>query len=166
MKTFRTVLRVRCAGGLARSTLPLLLLPLACDTATAPSPPGVTLHVMNATCALSACTALEVRGFPENQPGTPGGFWSMALGVVDSEAGCLVLPAADTFRVINAGTNDTTLYLWSSHEPLALGVLLPGENVLKAGPSTDLFVPAEAQGWSVTLPGGAVSAAQACGSLP
>lgn len=150
---------------LSASVLPLLFLPLACDTPTSP-PPRVTLLVTNATCATGTCSPLEVRAFPENQPRTPGGPWSLEVGVVDGGSACLLLPAADTFRVTNGDTGETTTFEWTSERALSLGVLEPGSSAFQAVPSTDMFVPASADGWSVTLPDGAVAPAEACEPAP
>ena len=145
------------------STLPALLVVFACTSATEPEPPpSVTLLVTNATCSSGQCSSFEVRGFPSNQPHTPGGPWSLDLGTVTAGSACLTLPSADTFRVTSSGK--TTTYSWTSRDSLSLGILEPGQFWGHASPSTAEFVPANLAGWSVTLPGGtAVTPADVCG---
>ena len=145
------------------STLYALLVVFACTSPTEPGP-SVTLLVTNATCSSGQCSSFQVRGFPSNQPHTPGGYWSLDLGTVSTGSACLILPSADTFRVTNTGTGETTTYSWTSDDPLALGILEPGSSSLQAIPSTSAFVPASSAGWSLTLPGGtAVTPADVCG---
>lgn len=149
---------------LALPLVPLLLFALACDTTTSPPPPS-SLLVINTTCFIGSCEPIEVRGFPENQPHTPGGPWSMELGVVEGESACLVLPTADTFRV--GGPGETTLYTWTVRDALSLGVQEPGTSAMFAMPSTDGFVPSMADGWSVALPrGGAIAPDETCEPAP
>lgn len=118
-------------------------------------PPSVTLLVSNATCSSGQCTSLQIRGFPIplNQPKVPGG-WSEDLGTVSTASTCLIMHAADSFMVIASGstTADTALYVWTSYDSLALGVLEPGEWPQGKIPSTGAFVPARSAGWRVTLP--------------
>jgi len=118
-------------------------------------PPPVTLLVSNATCSSGQCTSLQIRGFPIplNQPKVPGG-WSEDLGTVSTASTCLIMHAADSFMVIASGptTADTALYIWTSYDSLALGVLEPGEWPQGKIPITGAFVPARSAGWRVTLP--------------
>jgi hypothetical protein len=122
-------------------------------------PPSVTLLVSNATCSSGQCTSLQIRGFPIplNRPKVPGG-WSEDLGAVSTASTCLIMHAADSFMVIASGstTADTALYIWTSYDSLALGVLEPGELPQGKIPSTRAFVPARSAGWRVTLPGDTV----------
>lgn len=136
-----------------------LLVVSACTSPAEPEPPpSVALLVTNATCSSGQCSSFQVRGFPSNQPNTPGGFWSLDLGTVSTGSACLTLPPADTFWV-NAVPS-----VWTSHDSLSLGIVEPGSGVLLAIPSTSRFVPASSAGWSVTLPGGtAVAQADVCG---
>ncbi|MBN1459889.1 MAG: hypothetical protein JXA57_10140 [Armatimonadetes bacterium] len=130
------------------------LLPLvACTSTTGPGGP-VTLFVTNATCDAGGCSPIEIRGFPENQPNTPGGMWAINLGVTNNPAVCITLPGADTFRVTNAGTGKTTLFVWTIDDGIALGTLEPGKPAVAAVPSTGDFVPGTAEGWRIALPGG------------
>jgi hypothetical protein len=136
---------------LTGSTLSVLFLgAISCSSSVEPSH-SVTLQVMNQTCSPGPCTTLQILAFPSNQPNTPGGFWSLDLGVVTAASACLTIPANATFRV--TGPGETTTYTWTSAIPLSLGTLLPTEPRLQAKPSTGTFVPRSASGWSVTLPG-------------
>jgi hypothetical protein len=144
----------------------LLLAALACSSTVAPRA-GVTLRITNGTCLGASCTPLQVLGFPSNQPLTPGGFWSIDLGLLTGPSACLAFPPSATFRVIgvsNDGTQaDTTTYTWTTATPLSLGAQSPSASRIMAAPSTSAFVPARASGWSVTLPGGSrVSTTEAC----
>jgi len=114
--------------------------------------PSVTLLVTNATCSSGQCSSFQVRGFPIPQPifPRPPGGWSEDLGTVTTESACLTMHAADSFRV------NTTLYIWTSYDSLALGALEPGFWPQQIGPSTSGFVPASSAGWRVTLPGDTV----------
>lgn len=42
-------------------------------------------------CGANGCTAFHVLAFPENQPATPGGFWSVDLGEVTTVSACLTI---------------------------------------------------------------------------
>ena len=136
-----------------------LLSLLACTSVTEPGPPpSVTLLVTNATCASGQCSSFRVRGFTDESPHVPGGPLSLELGTVSTESACLTLPPADTFWV------NSTPSVWTSRDPLSLGIQEPGQFWGHTGPSTVEFVPASSAGWSVTLPGGtAVTTADACG---
>lgn len=148
---------------ISRASLgPALLFVLSCDLTTGPRSP-VTLLVTNATCDAGTCFPIEVRGFPLDQPSTPGGPWSLKLGTISAASACLILPSADTARVTNADTGKTTTYVWTADDLLALGTLDPGEAWFQAKASTGEFVPGNASGWAVTLPGTAAPApAEAC----
>jgi hypothetical protein len=147
--------------------VPLLLLAtLACSSSLEPRS-GVTLLVTNGTCQAGQCTPLAILGFPSNQPITPGGLWSIDLGLLTVPAACLTFPRSAIFRVIgvsNDGTKaDTTTYTWTTALPLSLGALEPPASRLWASPSTAAFVPASAPSWIVNLPAGShVSPRQAC----
>jgi hypothetical protein len=137
--------------GVTGSALSVLLLSaIACSSPVEPSH-SVTLQVTNQTCSPGPCTTLQILAFPSNQPHTPGGLWSVDLGVVTTASACLIIPGNATFRVTGPGA--TTTYTWTSGIPLSLGTLLPTESRLQASPSTGTFVPANASGWSVILPG-------------
>lgn len=121
----------------------------------------VHVLVTNATCSSGQCTAIRVRAFPDNQPHTPGGLWSLDLGTVSSASACLTIPATAKFEV--TGPEGTTTYRWTTDRPLSLGALLPSESALQAAPSTTSFVPSSADGWAVTLPTAAsASPTKAC----
>ncbi|MCG6988835.1 MAG: hypothetical protein LJF06_11735 [Gemmatimonadetes bacterium] len=144
----------------------------ACAEGTAPqlsqSAPA-TLRVTNATCRYppggnAVCDTLQILAFPGDaeQPHTPGGFWSLDVGTVATASACLTLPDTATFRII--GPSDTVVISWTRDDSVSLGALEPGASRLMAMPSTRGFVPANAQGWSVTLPGDTMAIAAApCG---
>jgi hypothetical protein len=142
----------------------LLLGALGCSSTVQPRA-GVTLLITNATCETGQCAPVQILGFPSNQPHTPGGFWSLDLGIVSAPSACLTLPPTATFRVIDASTGATTTYMWTTAERLSLGALQPPASRIQATPSTSAFVPASAPGWSVTLPASSpVSPRQPCSS--
>lgn len=128
----------------------LLVLSVACR-----SPVGFrhhgTLLVSNATCVLGRCASVEVDVYPQNQPGTPGGFWRISLGTVTGSSACLYFDPADTFLVI--GPTDTTKFVWTPGDSAEMGGLMAGADPFMALPSTAEFVPTSAPGWSVSLPG-------------
>ena len=139
--------------GLTGSTLSVLcMVAIACSSSVSVEPSqSVTLQVTNQTCSPGPCTPLQILAFPSNQPNTPGGLWSLDLGMVTGASACLTIPASATFRVTGPGA--TTTYTWKSAIPLSLGTLPPTEPRLQARPSTGTFIPGNASGWSVTLPG-------------
>jgi hypothetical protein len=142
----------------------LLLGVLGCSSPVQPRT-GVTLLITNGTCETGQCAPLQILGFPSNQPHTPGGFWSVDLGLISAASACLTLPPSATFRVTDASTGATTIYTWTTADGLSLGALQPSASRIQATPSTGSFVPASAPGWSVTLPAGSqVSPRQACSS--
>lgn len=118
---------------------------------------GVTLLVTNGTCHDDHCDSLVVLGFPSNQPDTPGGMWSLDLGLVTTSQACLVLPPTAVFRVIGVrddGGADTTAFTWTNATSLALGAQQPSASRFLASPNTGTFVPAVAAGWQITVPDG------------
>jgi hypothetical protein len=129
---------------------------VACSSPQTGPAPGVTLLVTNATCLTGHCDSLAILGFPANQPRTPGGLWSLDLGLLVGWRACLTLPASAIFRVIGVreGGADTTSYTWTSTMPLSLGAIPPSASRIVAGPSTATFVPADAAGWRITFPAG------------
>jgi hypothetical protein len=138
-------------------TAPLLLFTaLSCSSSVEPHS-DVTLLVTNGTCVSGRCDSLEVLGFPSNQPATPGGFWSVDVGLITTPQACFTLPASATFHVIGEhgdGTADTLTYTWTSASSLALGAQPPSSPRIQASPSTTAFVPAHASGWRITFPTG------------
>lgn len=133
----------------------LRLLPViapACSTTVAPRS-GVTLLVTNGTCSAGSCAPLEILGFPDNQPRTPGGLWSIDLGPLTGAAACVTFPASAKFLLICGA--DTTTFLWTTTLPLSLGTQPPSASRIYASPATSSFVPAAAPGWRATLPGAA-----------
>ena len=93
--------------GLTGATLSVLCLgAIACSSSVEPSQ-SVTLQVTNQTCSPGPCAPLQILAFPSNQPKTPGGFWSLDLGVVTAASACLTIPANATFRVSGSGATTT-----------------------------------------------------------
>jgi hypothetical protein len=93
-------------------------------------------------------------------------MWSLKLGTISSGGACLSLPIADTFRVTDAGTGQTTIHVWTSDSPVALGTWEVGAPAFTATPSTGEFVPSTAQGWRISLPGDASASQIADACLP
>src|SRR6266542_2360541 len=128
---------------------PLLFSAIACSSSVEPPPSvSVTLLVTNATCNPGPCTSLRVLAFPNNQPHTPGGLWSLDLGLIITPSACLTIPPVATFSVILAGSGATTTYAWASTDPVSLGTLQQSESAIQATPSTGAFVPMSTSGWS------------------
>ena len=134
----------------------LVFAALSCSSIDEPRS-GVTLLVTNESCLAGSCDSLRVIAFPSNQPNTPGGLWSLDLGIITTSRACFTLPPTATFRVIGIrqdGTADTTTYTWTNTKSLSLGALPPSSSRIQAGPSTSAFVPAKAAGWRITFPTG------------
>jgi hypothetical protein len=134
----------------------VLFVTVACSTAVEPRS-GVTLLVTNGTCQGGHCDSLQVLGFPSNQPLTPGGFWSLDLGLITASQACFTLPPSAAFHVIGVrgdGTADTTTFTWTIAKSLSLGALPPSSSRFQASPSTTAFLPASAAGWRITVPSG------------
>lgn len=138
---------------------------LGCSSTVEPRA-GVTLLVRNGTCDTGQCAPVQILGFPSDHPLTPGGLWSIDLGVLTAPSACLTFPPSATFRVIgvsNDGGADTTTFTWTTAKALSLGGQSPAASLIQASPSTTAFVPASGSGWAVTLPGGSrVSPTRAC----
>jgi hypothetical protein len=145
---------------------PLLLATAACTSTVEPMVgprSDVTLLVTNSTCDAGQCTPIHILGFPDNQPGTPGGAWSIDLGLLTGLSVCLTLPASREFHVTEYPSGAVTIFKWSTAQGFALGSQQSSESPLMATPSTGEFVPASESAWSVTLPGtGPVSPASTC----
>ncbi len=107
---------------------------------------GVTLLITNATCVAGACDSVRILAFPSDQPNTPGGLWSVDLGVMNTPQKCFILPPSATFYV------NTTPFVWTTLVPVSIAAQAPGASVLFAHPSTSQFTPANAAGWAITLP--------------
>jgi hypothetical protein len=138
------------------TVLCVLFVTISCSGSIEPRS-GVTLLVTNGTCQGGHCDSLRVLGFPSNQPLTPGGFWSLDLGLITASEACFTLPPTAAFHVIGVrvdGTRDTTTFTWTSAKSLSLGAQPPSSSRLQANPSTAAFVPASAAGWQFTVPGG------------
>lgn len=140
----------------------LLLGTSACSSPAEPSA-TVTVLVTNETCRPGPCTAIRILGFPGNQPNTPGGLWSLDLGLIVAPSACLTLPSTSEFRVTNTSTGAATIYAWTTGDAISLGAIAESSSRLQASPSTPAFVPTSARGWSVSLPSGTrLSATDAC----
>jgi hypothetical protein len=144
------------------AVLPALLLSLvACSSSEEPPTDEMTLLVTNDSCQLMNCSPIRVLAFPDKQPGTPGGNWSIDLGLVTTPSACLTLPPGAIFRVI--GGPDTTTFSWTTGDAVSLGTIPASGSIVLAVPSTGSFVPDRAKGWKVSLPGGGeVTEAEAC----
>ena len=131
-----------------------LLLPVfaACSSAVAP-PASVSVLVTNATCIPGPCQAIRILGFPQDQPRTPGGLWSIDLGIISAASACLTIPSEASFRVIDASSGKADTVTWTNRDSVALGSLAPAESRFQPGPTTEYFVPQHERGWSVALPG-------------
>src|ERR1019366_7880617 len=121
--------------------------------------PLPTLRVINGALAGGPCDSLAVLAFPNTQPHTPGGNWSIQLGVVTGPMACFTLPPSGTFTV--SGPSSTTVFTWTPAVIVSLG-LTPPEGRLFANPSTAEFVSLSGAGWRVTLPGTQVAPDSAC----
>jgi hypothetical protein len=145
----------------------LVFVALSCSSIDAPRS-GVTLLVTNETCLAGPCDSLRVLAFPSVQPNTPGGLWSLDLGLITTSQACFTLPPTATFRVIGVredGTADTTTFTWTNAKSLSLGTLRPSSSRIQAGPSTSAFVPAKAAGWRISVPTGSqATPSSACAS--
>jgi len=136
----------------------ILLATVSCSSSVEPRS-GVTLLVTNGTCQTGHCDSLRVLGFPSSQPNTPGGLWSLDLGIITAPQACFRLPTTATFRVIGVredGTADTSTIRWTNANLLSLGAQPPSSLLIAANPSTTAFVPADAAGWQLTIPGGSL----------
>lgn len=118
-------------------------------------PRAVKLLVTNTTCGSNGCTAFHVLAFPENQPNTPAGYWSIDLGEVTTASACLTIPATATFKITDAGAGATTTVTWTTRKNVSLGARMLGQLPMQSSPSTGNFVPGAEPGWTVALPGSA-----------
>jgi hypothetical protein len=144
-----------------RALLPLLAM-IACTTTVEPLS-TVTLEVKNATCDPGPCQAIRVLAFPQKQPLTPGGMWSLDLGVVSGPIACITLPPSASFNVTDTGSGAVTVTTWTTGDPLSLAPWPASQPRFTASPTTASFVPGNASSWSVALPGSAApTTAPAC----
>lgn len=140
----------------------LTLLTISCSSALGPRD-DVRLLVTNGTCDPGPCSPLRILGFPGDQPSTPGGLWSIDLGLLTGPTACLTLPASRDFTVTEAPSGRTTIHRWTTADRLALGAQPPSERQLLARPSSSAFIPASRPAWSATFPGsGNASPSSAC----
>lgn len=141
---------------------------ISCSSSVEPRS-GVTLLITNGSCRLGPCQSLEVLAFPSDQPNTPGGLWSLDLGVLTTAQACFTLPPKAEFRVIgvrDGGGADTTTLTWTNAKALSLGAQPPSASRFSATPSTATFVPADAAGWQVTVPSGGSHPSQSAACTP
>jgi len=130
----------------------LLILLAGCSDGTGPVQSSKLL-VTNTSCAAGPCLTFEVLAFPENQPMTPGGLWSLDLGGVAGASACLTIPASAAFTITDAGSGARTVVRWTTEHPVSIGFVTSSQSRLQASPSTGTFVAAHAAAWSVALPG-------------
>ena len=121
----------------------LLLLVLAACSSTAYAP---TILVTNSTCNPGPCTGLHIYGHPVNEPVLAPEQFVADLGVVTSASACLTFPHSGTFSVVGATVYTWT---WTVADPFELW----GNSPFVPDWSTGTFVPQDAPGWRVTLPG-------------
>ena len=141
---------MRFAPGLSLALL--LLTAASCSVLEDSEPQEIGLLVTNTTCAGDVCTPIRVRAFPDNQPLWPGGPWSIDLGVVSTRTACLKLPATSEAH-LNRGEEGSRTWYWTTARGTSLGSQDPGDGWPWASSSTPSFVPADAEGWRVSLPG-------------
>ena len=149
---------------LTRFFVPVLFAAIACTkTVIDPAPGVVTIKVTNTTCISDSCAPIHVLAFPDKQPLTPGGMWSLDLGIVSTRTACLTLPDHAEFTVSGPSPSDKVVYTWTSADRVSLGAISTSESRIQAHPSTDSFVPTESKGWEITMPAGArVTASGEC----
>jgi hypothetical protein len=98
---------------------------------------------------------MRVLAFPQNQPRTPGGWWSIDLGTVTTATACVRIPPSAHFTINDVSTGTSVVVRWTSRDSLALGSWAPSGERFTATPSTEWFVPQRARAWRVALPGSA-----------
>ena len=154
MRVFSAVANA-CGKRAARHlAMPLVMAMAACASPIIDSvPEHVVLAVRNTTCDPGPCQAIRVLGFPQQQPRTPGGAWSLDLGVVSTATACLIIPASAQFTVTEASTGAVAVTDWTAYDSLTLASWSPTEPRFTAGPTTSAFVPGRANAWDVSLPG-------------
>jgi len=130
----------------------LLILLAGCSDGTGPVLPSKLL-VTNTSCAAGPCLTFEVLAFPENQPNTPGGLWSLDLGGVTGTSACLTIPASAAFTITDAGSGAKRVVRWTTAQRASIGFVTSSQSRLQASPSTGAFVAAHSAVWSVALPG-------------
>lgn len=144
------------------SIIALTVMALGCSSADEPTPyvgysTGVPILVTNGSCVGGSCAPLRILAFPSVTTSTPGGLWSLDLGVITTQQACLYIPAAAHFYVIGQemnGSADTTVITWTSAVPVALSAQPPSMTRFTSSPTTAEFIPDQAAGWRTTLPAG------------
>ena len=134
---------------------------VGCSSSAAPTYSAITIQIQNATCE-TACASMRVAGLPTHPAfSTPGGAWNFTVATVTNSSTCIVLRDSAMFIVASTTSADTER--WSPRDSLALAVNIRG---IEPWPPnayvTNGFLPASAPGWTVTLPGGAVTPSQPC----
>lgn len=84
-------------------------------------------------------------------------MWHLDLGELTGPQNCFSLPAAAKFLIVGEngdGSSDTSTVSWSNAQGIRLGTWPPHAPSFQALPSTQIFVPATAAGWSIRLPSG------------
>ncbi len=143
--------------------LPVVIAGCSSYGSTESNPSSVTIRITNTTCASGTCTPLRVLAFPFTQPHTPGGYWSLDLGVIRTASACVTLPPSASFSVTDAGSGKVTTYSWTTSDGVSLGAIAESSSRIQASPSTNQFVPTNAAGWSVALPSeSSVTSGSAC----
>ncbi len=134
-----------------------LLLPVLATYSSPIAPPrSVPLMVTNTTCTPGPCQAIRILAFPQNQPRTPGGWWSIDLGTVTTPTTCVWIPPSAHFTITDISTGRSVVVKsWTSGDSLALGSWASSGAPFQATPSTEWFVPQRARAWRVALPGSA-----------
>src|SRR3982751_2364668 len=131
-----------------------LLLPMLALYSSPIGPPrSVPLMVTNTTCTPGPCQAIRILAFPQNQPRTPGGLWSLDLGIVTTPTACVRIPPSAHFTIKDVSNGASEVVPWTSRDSLALGSWAPTAARFTATPSTEWFVPQGARAWRVALPG-------------
>lgn len=159
MRSWDRMLGMRLAALLIAGFLP------ACQSNDTGNTSAPTLLVTNATCQSGHCDSLEILAFPSNRPRTPGGLWSIDLGLMTGPQSCVTLPPSATFRVAgpdSTGVVRSVTYTWTPALSLSLGAIAPADGRLDANPTTAEFLPASAAGWRVTLPGSQIISGSGC----
>ena len=156
----RTILRVALVtvGALSGGRGDAVLRP---NQSAQQGPTTSTLLVVNSTCSQSNCDTLEIRAVVTTfvVPGQPpAGF--MYLGQITSDSACFAFPAKDSLRVSHVDSvgdvlSSSWLY-WTPDD--ALDVMAAHDALSPIGGEIEV-VPADADGWLVSLPAAEGSAA-------
>src|SRR5690349_19692356 len=103
-----------------------LLLPILAWYSSPIGPPrSVPLMVTNTTCTPGPCQAIRILAFPQHQPRTPAGWWSLDLGTVTTPSACVRIPPTAHFTINDVSNGTSVVVPWTSRESLALGSWAP-----------------------------------------